>query len=107
MANFEHRSGDQYARQVRFTGGRTIPNILLNVEPIGTQHSPDLNLVSFRVEKSFRLLNTQKVAVRVNLYNALNANTATVIDPRSGSRFLRPVNILPPRIAELSASYTF
>jgi hypothetical protein len=106
-ANFEHRSGDRYARQVRFTGGQTIPNILLNVEPIGTQHPPDLNLLSFRVEKSFRLLNTQKVAVRVNLYNALNANTATVIDPRSGSRFLRPVNILPPRIAELSASYTF
>jgi hypothetical protein len=106
-ANFEHRSGDQYARQVRFTGGRTIPNILLNVEPIGTQHSPDLNLLSFRVEKTIRLLNTQRVNVRVNLYNALNANTATVIDPRSGSRFLRPVNILPPRIAELSASYTF
>jgi hypothetical protein len=106
-ANFEHRSGDQYARQVRFTGGQTIPNILLNVEPIGTQHSPDLNLLSFRVEKTFRVLDTQRVAVRVNLYNALNANTATVIDPRSGARFLRPVNILPPRIAELSASYTF
>jgi Carboxypeptidase regulatory-like domain len=106
-ANFEHRSGDQYARQVRFTGGRTIPNILLNVEPIGTQSSPDLNLLSFRVEKTFTLFNTQKVAARVNLYNALNANTATVIDPRSGARFLRPVNILPPRIAELSATYSF
>ena len=106
-ANFEHRSGDQYARQVRFTGGRTIPSILLNVEPIGTQHSPDLNLLSFRVEKTFPLFTTQKVAVRVNLYNALNANTATVIDPRSGASFLRPRNILPPRIAELSASYTF
>ena len=42
-----------------------------------------------------------------HLYNGLNANTATVIDPRSGARFLRPVNILPPRIAELSATYTF
>jgi hypothetical protein len=53
------------------------------------------------------MFTTQKIAVRVNLYNALNANTSTVIDPRSGTRFLRPVNILPPRIAELSASYAF
>ena len=53
------------------------------------------------------MFDTQKIAVRVNLYNALNASTATVIDPRSGATFLRPVNILPPRIAELSATYTF
>ena len=43
----------------------------------------------------------------VNLYNALNASTATVVEPRAGASFLRPRNILPPRIAELSATYTF
>jgi hypothetical protein len=106
-ANFEHRSGDVFARQVRFTGGRTIPSIVLNVDPIGSQRTPDLNLLTFRVEKTFSVFDTHKMAVRVNLYNALNASTATVVDARSGARFLRPVNILPPRIAEVSASYTF
>jgi hypothetical protein len=45
--------------------------------------------------------------VRVNLYNALNASTTTVLDQRAGAEFLRPRAILPPRIAEVSASYTF
>jgi hypothetical protein len=106
-ANYEYRSGDVFARQVRFTGGRTIPAIVVNAEPIGSQRSPNLNLVTFRVEKSFAMFAKHKLGVRVNLYNALNASTATVIEPRAGSDFLRPRAILPPRIAELSATYTF
>ena len=106
-ANYEHRSGDVFARQVRFTGGQTIPSIVLNVEPIGTQRTPNLNLLTFRVEKAFRILTTQKIEARLNVYNALNASTATVVEARAGSSFLRPRNILPPRIFELSATYDF
>jgi len=106
-ANYEHRSGDVFARQVRFTGGQTIPAIVLNVEPIGTQRTPNLNLMTFRVEKAFRIQTTQKLGVRLNVYNALNASTATVVEARAGSSFLRPRNILPPRIFELSATYDF
>jgi Carboxypeptidase regulatory-like domain len=105
--NYEHRSGDIFARQVRFTGGTTIPSIVLNVEPIGSRRTPNLNLVTFRAEKTFPMFNTHRLAVRVNLYNALNASTVTVLEPRAGSDFLRPRAILPPRIAEISASYTF
>ena len=64
-------------------------------------------LVTFRAEKTFPVFNTHRLAVRVNLYNALNASTATVLEQRAGSDFLRPRAILPPRIAEISASYTF
>ncbi len=34
--------------------GVTIPDIVLNVEPIGSQRLPNLNLLTLRVEKSFR-----------------------------------------------------
>ena len=51
-ANFHHQSGDAFARQVRFEGGVTIPDIVLNVEPIGTQRLPSVNLLTFRVEKA-------------------------------------------------------
>jgi hypothetical protein len=105
--NYEHRSGDIFARQVRFTGGRTIPSIVLNVEPIGERRTPNLNLVTFRAEKTFPIFDAHRLAVRVNLYNALNASTATVLEQRAGADFLRPRAILPPRIAEISASYTF
>ena len=106
-ANYEHRSGDVFGRQVRFTGGQTIRAIVLNVEPIGSQRTPNLNLVTLRVEKTFPLFATHRLAVRLNLYNALNASTTTVQTARAGAEFLRPEAILPPRIAEVSASYTF
>ena len=106
-ANFEHRSGDVFARQVRFTGGRTIPAIVLNVEPIGSQRTPNLNMLTFRVEKTFAVFSAHKLSARLNIYNALNASTATSLETRAGASFLRPRSIMPPRIAEVSASYTF
>jgi len=104
---FDHRSGDPFARQVQFRGGQTIRSIVLNVEPIGSQRLPNINLLSLRFEKGFRLSETQKLAVQVNLYNALNVNTATSLQPRAGATFLRPRAVLPPRLLELSMAYTF
>ena len=105
--NFDHQSGDAFARQVLLQGGRTIPNIVVNAEPVGTRRIPTLNLLTLRVEKSIRFRAAQRVVVRFDLYNALNVNTATRMQPRSGSRFLRPTEIVPPRIAEFGLAYNF
>jgi hypothetical protein len=105
--NFHHTSGDPFARQVRFTGGRTIPSIVLNVEPVGTHRRPNLNIWQLRLEKRFTLPSAQLATVTLNVYNALNANTATGLQNRSGSEFLRPRSILPPRLAEMAVSYRF
>ena len=106
-ANFHHFSGDAFARQVLFEGGVTIPSIELNVEPIGSQRLPNINNLTLRVEKSFRFSTAQRLAVRLNVYNALNANPATEMRAQAGDEFLRPRAIMPPRLAELSASYSF
>jgi hypothetical protein len=105
--NYHHTSGDAFARTVRFSGGETIPSIVLNVEPIGAHRRPNLNLVQFRIEKRFTLPGAQQAAVQLNVYNALNANTATQLQNRSGDSFLRPRAILPPRLFELGLSYRF
>jgi len=107
--NFEHRSGDPWARQVSFTGGQQIPSMTLRVEPIGTRRLPHLNILHLRAEKSFRLRRGQgqRVALRLNVYNALNINTVLTVTQLSGRSFLRPRTIAPPRIAEFSVSYTF
>ena len=81
--------------------------IVLNVEEIGTHRLPSVNLLTFRVEKGFRLTGTQKVAIRLDLHNALNANTVIENTPRSGPDFLQPRAIIGPRLAEVSATYTF
>jgi hypothetical protein len=106
-ANFERRSGTPYARLVSFTGGQTIPAITLRVEPIGSRRLPDINLMHLRVEKSFRLTAEHKVALRANVFNALNINTVTGLTQLSGVNFLRPTVIMPPRIVEFAVTYSF
>jgi hypothetical protein len=105
--NFDHQSGDAFARQVLLEGGATIPDITVNAEPIGTRRIPTLNLLTLRVEKSFRFRTAQRVAVRFDVYNALNVNAATRLRAVSGSRFLRPTEIVPPRVAEFGLTYSF
>jgi hypothetical protein len=107
-ANFNHERGAPQARQVLFRGGRQIPTMVLNVEPLGSIRLPNTNIVDFRVDKSFRLPNNgHRVALRLNLYNALNASTVLTRTLRSGSAYLRPTSIVRPRIVEVGAQYTF
>ena len=105
--NFEHRTGDPWARQVLFSGGVTIPTIVLNVEPIGTRRLPSVNLVDMRAEKRFRLALARTVTVRMNVYNLTNASPIQTINQRSGPTFGQPLTVMLPRIAEFSVSYAF
>jgi hypothetical protein len=105
--NYEYRSGLPFARQVLFTGGVTVPTIVLNVEPIGTYSLPDLHLLDARVEKRFTVWGSDTLMLRANVFNVLNGGTVTGVTMRAGATFLRPTAIMPPRIVELSASYSF
>lgn len=105
-ANFEHRSGDPWARQVSFTGGQTIPQIRLRVEEIGTRRLPNLNILNLRVQKSFFLRSGHKLGLQANIYNALNINEPLGVTPLSGPNFNIPTSITPPRVGEVGLTYT-
>ena len=106
-ANFEHRSGAPWARQVLFTGVPILSSLTLRVEPIGAQRLPNLNMLDVRVEKAFQLPRGHRLKAQVNTYNLMNFNTVTGVTVRSGPSFLRPTGVLPPRNIEFAASYTF
>jgi hypothetical protein len=109
-ANFEHRGGYPWARQVRFSGangGRTITSITLNAEPVGTRRLPNTNQLDLRLEKTFTLRAGQKIGLQMNVFNVLNSNGILSVVRISGATFMRPTAILPPRIAEFSVSYSF
>jgi len=105
--NFEQRSGDPWARQVSVTGGRTIPQNRQRVEPIGARRLDTINILNVRAEKGVRLAGGQRVAVQLNIYNALNSNTATAVTPLSGPNFNIPTAIVRPRLAEVGLTYSF
>ena len=90
-----------------FQGRPQIPSITVPVEPIGSIRLPNLNLLDLRAEKRFRLTKGQSLAVRVNVFNAMNINTVTARVVRSGATYLFPTAIVLPRILDFSMSYSF
>jgi Carboxypeptidase regulatory-like domain len=105
--NYENRSGDPGARQVLFTGGAQIPSIVLNVEPIGSRRLPSTNLLDISAAKVLPLRPGHKLEIRVEVFNALNINTARAWNLRSGASFLIPTTIVSPRVVQFSTQYTF
>jgi len=106
-ANFEHRSGQPYARTVNFPGPAPISTIVLRVEPIGARQLPDINLLHMRVEKTLRVAQGRRLSLRLNVFNVTNINAEQSITQLSGVNFGRPGGVLPPRIAELGVNYSF
>jgi hypothetical protein len=106
-ANYQIRSGRPFARTHLFTGGSTISSIVLNAEPFGSRFLPNIHIVDLRAEKTFRLGSSRRLITRANLFNALNGSAVTLLNTRSGGTFLRPTTIIRPRIAELSAAFSF
>jgi hypothetical protein len=87
--------------------GQPIPNITLRTEPIGARRLPDINLLHMRIEKAIRMSEGRKLALRLNIFNVTNINTEQSITQLSGVNFGRPGGVLPPRIAEIGAEYSF
>ncbi|MBI3494007.1 MAG: carboxypeptidase regulatory-like domain-containing protein [Acidobacteria bacterium] len=106
--NFDHRGGLARARQVLFTqAGARVPSIVLNVEPLGSLYDPDTNILDLRLGRTFKLGGARTVEGQMNLFNALNVNTPTGVNYRSGPAFLRPNAIVLPRVVEFDATYRF
>ena len=59
----------------------------------------NITILDVRVEKSFRLRGHRRFAGFVDVFNVLNANPEQNTSWSSGSSFLRPLSIVPPRLA--------
>jgi len=106
-ANYDIRSGNPQARQVLYTGGTSIRSISLNVEPIGTFSLPNTHELDVRAAKRVNLGGARSLELRADIYNALNKGTIKTWSLQSGPNYLRPSNILFPRILQLGVTYTF
>ncbi|MBI4474874.1 MAG: hypothetical protein HY646_19535, partial [Acidobacteria bacterium] len=60
-----------------------------------------------RFTKMFPINDQHTIDVTFDLFNSLNANTVTEVRERMGSDFLRPEEILSPRIFRLGARWRF
>ena len=119
-ANYEVRNGTPQARQVLVTGGQAIRSIVLNVEPVGSIKLPNTHMVDLRAAKRVGLGGGRSVELRMDVFNAFNANTTLQRVLRSGSEYLKTgvpfvgglqlsvvQATLLPRIVQFGAAFTF
>ncbi len=105
--NYEYRNGTPQARTVVLRGGRTIPNLVVNAEQIGSLWTPSYNLMDMRLEKSFAVHGTHRATIRANIFNFLNNANVLTMQTRAGSTFGYATAINQPRIMELNLAYSF
>jgi len=97
------QSGQPYARTFVATLNYGTQRIL--AEPFGSRQMDNIVLVDTRIEKLVRLGKARSVSLFVDGYNLTNANPAANINWTSGSTFLTPTTIVPPRLWRFGARF--
>ena len=64
-------------------------------------------MADVRAEKKFGIGAKREVSVFFDLYNMFNANPAQNLQWSSGTSYNRPLSIVPPRLARISAKLNF
>ncbi|MBI3400556.1 MAG: TonB-dependent receptor [Acidobacteria bacterium] len=94
-----HQSGTPFART--FVATLNYGNATILSEPIDAERTPNINVFDVRSEKTFTLQRGGRITGFFDAYNILNTNAEQALTTSSGSAFLRPVAITPPRVARI------
>lgn len=95
-----HQSGQPFGRTLLTPLNYGSVRVL--AEPVGTRRTDHVTIVDLRVEKDFRAAGP-RISAFVDLFNLFNTNAELNVNWSSGPSFLRPLAIVPPRIARLGA----
>ncbi|HUE84847.1 MAG TPA: TonB-dependent receptor [Vicinamibacterales bacterium] len=104
--NLRYSTGQPVVKQVTLRGLNQ-GTVSILAEPRGTTRLDNVTLWDVRLSKIFRFGAGQELEAMVDVFNLLNQEAATVINPNVGALFGRPTAILPPRVARLGLSYKF
>jgi outer membrane receptor protein involved in Fe transport len=93
-----HQAGANFGRT--FTAVLNGGTFRIPAEPLDAHRQDNVNVLDFRAEKIVKL-STISLAPFLDIYNALNSNANQNIIWASGSSYLRPTAIVPPRVARI------
>ena len=96
-----HQSGQAFGRTFAATLNTGTVRIL--AEPIGTRRMDNITILDVRFEQSFLTAGPRRVAAFFDLFNVSNSNAEQNVVWSSGGSFLRPLNIVSPRVARIGA----
>jgi hypothetical protein len=96
-----HQSGQPFGRT--FVASTNYGNIRVLAEPIGTRRLDHITVLDVRVEKRLHGAGHRRLSAFVDIFNLFNANPEQNASWLSGNSFLRPLSIVPPRVARIGA----
>jgi len=86
---------------------RQLSTVTLRLEPLGSQRTPVMTSVNLRLGKEFRIGGSRTVGVDVDVYNLLNAATASAVTWASGPTFGYVTQVLDARVVRLGGRFSF
>jgi hypothetical protein len=105
--SIRNQSGQPYGRTISAAAANGINygTARILTEAIDTHRQDNIAIVDVRVEKAFHIRAGQTMSAFVDGDNLTNSNAATNINWSSGSTYLTPSTIIPPRLARFGVKF--
>ena len=107
-----HQAGANFARQLSVGSASAaavgaIYSGTINVEPLDAERLDNITVLDMKVERPFAVGATVKIRGFIDLFNLTNSGAADARTITTGSSFLRPTSILPPRTLRVGVRVAF
>jgi hypothetical protein len=100
-----HQSGTPFART--FSAALNYSSaVTIKAEPVGGERTPNITLFDVRAEKVIRV-GQNRVSAFFDAYNIFNSNDPQTLTTTSGSAWLFPAAITPPRVARVGLKFAW
>jgi Carboxypeptidase regulatory-like domain/TonB dependent receptor len=99
---YRFQAGQNFGRTI--VASLNYGNVRIPAEPLNARRQDNVSLLDLRIERVTRVRQT-RVSPFVDIYNMTNANPVQNTSWSSGSSFLRPLAIVPPRVLRIGARF--
>jgi hypothetical protein len=97
---YRFQSGQNFGRTI--VASMNYGSVRIPAEPLNARRQDNVSIVDLRIERATRIRNA-RVSPFIDVYNLANANPIQNTSWSSGSSFLRPLAIVPPRVLRIGA----
>jgi outer membrane receptor protein involved in Fe transport len=99
---YRFQAGSNFART--FVATLNYANPTLDATPRNALRYPHINLIDLRFDRGFTIKGG-RLSPFLDLYNLANSNAEQDLTISSGTSWLRPINIIPPRVARIGVKF--
>ena len=99
---YRYQAGQNFGRT--FVATLNYGSVRIPAEPLNARRQDNVSLIDVRIERVTSVGKT-RLSPFIDVYNVINANPIQNTSWSSGSSFLRPLAIVPPRVLRLGVNF--